>query len=103
VRHWSQAENVQAGSIVVAEIATQCGHPPCHGHSPISRGPMQCVREGNLKYIHYGDGAEELFDLARDPRELRNLVGETDHADKLARLRTHWQQNQPRLRASNEP
>jgi arylsulfatase A-like enzyme len=104
VRHWSYENNSSVAlSIVVAEIATQCGHPPCHGLSPISRGPMQCVREGNLKYIHYGDGAEELFDLTRDPGELQNLVGNEDHADDLARLRTHWQQSQPRLLARPAP
>jgi arylsulfatase A-like enzyme len=99
---WTNAWNAEEGrptqpSIVVAEIATQCGHPPCHGHSPITRGPMQCVREGNLKYLHYGDGVEELFDLARDPAELRNLATEASHKTDLDRLRAHWQQSRPRV------
>jgi arylsulfatase A-like enzyme len=102
VRHWSDASSTSdSPSVVVAEIATQCGHPPCHGRSPISRGPMQCVREGNFKYIHYGDGIEELFDLSRDPGERRNLASEAAHSADLERLREHWQTSQPRVHVGN--
>jgi arylsulfatase A-like enzyme len=58
---------------------------------------MQCVREGNLKYIHYGDGAEELFDLACDPGELHNLSADASHLIDLVRLRGHWQRSRPRV------
>jgi arylsulfatase A-like enzyme len=64
---------------------------------------MQCVRAGNLKYIHNGDGAEELFDLARDPGELHNLSGDRQHLADLQRLRAHWRQSRPHLPAGSLP
>jgi arylsulfatase A-like enzyme len=32
--------------------------------------------DGSLKYLRSGDGTEELYDLAADPRELHNLASE---------------------------
>lgn len=41
------------------------------------------------KYIRWIEGGlEELFDLRRDPREERNLAGDTTHAADMERLRT---------------
>jgi choline-sulfatase len=64
---------------------------------------MQCVRQGPLKYIHYGDGAEELFDLADDPGELVNLAAFPDHQADLHHLRALWQQSRPRIPAGALP
>jgi arylsulfatase A-like enzyme len=42
------------------------------------------LTDGHVKYIYYAyDGKEELFDLARDPRELHNLAGQPDAAMAL--------------------
>jgi arylsulfatase A-like enzyme len=40
----------------------------------------QAVRTDRYKYIHYIDlkGMDELYDLKRDPYELRNVIGEAD-------------------------
>ncbi len=46
------------------------------------------IRVGDLKYIAYADGSRELYDLARDPQELRNRAGDRRYGAaqrKLAR------------------
>jgi arylsulfatase A-like enzyme len=73
---------------IVAEIASQAGFPPCHGHSPVAAGSMQSVRLGNMKLIRNGDGSQELYDLATDPDELTNLAGLAQYAPQLSRLRS---------------
>jgi len=52
------------GRTVFAEYALQ------------SAGAKWMVRHGRWKYTRYAD-MEELFDLTADPREMRNLAGET--------------------------
>ena len=38
----------------------------------------QAVRTDTYKYVHYLDlkGMDELYDLKRDPYELKNVIGE---------------------------
>jgi len=43
---------------------------------------------GNWKYIRAGDGQEYLFDLARDPRETNNLIGD---AAALGKIKTAYE------------
>ena len=46
-------------------------------------GPTRMIRSRNWKYVHrYGGGPNELYDLANDPLETRNLVD--DRADESA-------------------
>ena len=87
--HWTSE---QAGEVIAAEIPSQARYPPCHGHSPVAHGAMQALRDGHLKYIHGGDGAEELYDLGRDPQEQHNLIGAEDHRAAAVRLRGLWQE-----------
>lgn len=48
--------------------------------------PQSAIRVGDWKLIHfYEDGADELYDLSKDPAEANNLV--SDHPDKAANLR----------------
>ena len=48
----------------------------------------QAVRTERWKYIHYRDleNADELYDLASDPYELRNVIGEAASREALAAL-----------------
>ncbi|MBP8256232.1 MAG: sulfatase [Opitutaceae bacterium] len=45
----------------------------------------QAVRTNDWKYIHYVDlpDADELYDLNRDPYEMRNLIGNAKLADRM--------------------
>lgn len=45
------------------------------------------IRTVNWRYIHYADGTEELYDLARDPHEWTNVVADPKHATVLAEHR----------------
>ena len=46
------------------------------------------LTDGKWKYIfHCRDGEEQLFDLGRDPGELRDLAGDTRHTDALRKWR----------------
>jgi arylsulfatase A-like enzyme len=84
-RHWKGGAATSTEP-VVAELVGPSAFPPNHGASPIFGGPMRAVFDGGFKYIRAGD-VEELFDLDRDPREERNLVGEAGHGETLERLR----------------
>ena len=55
-------------------------------------GPTRMIRSRNWKYVHrYGGGPNELYDLANDPLETRNLVDgradESAYANRAASLR----------------
>ncbi len=47
----------------------------------------KCVRTARWKYIWFGDGFEELYDLEADPAESRNRAGEAALAPVLQELR----------------
>ena len=67
---------------------------------------VRAVRTANWKYIHYPNGAgrpdtemAELYHLADDPKEQRNLVGEPQAQAKLAELRAELRRLQRTTRA----
>jgi choline-sulfatase len=45
--------------------------------------PMVMVRRGDLKYVRCPGDPDQLFDLAADPRELRNLAGADPRGGEL--------------------
>jgi arylsulfatase A-like enzyme len=47
----------------------------------------KCVRDREFRYVWYGTGEEELYDLRRDPREQYNVAGDPSYADDRARLK----------------
>ena len=53
-------------------------------HAYASRAGVFMIRRGQYKYVYYVGYPPQLFDLAADPDELRNLAGETEHAELLA-------------------
>ena len=46
--------------------------------------PMYMVRQGRWKFIACETDPDQLFDLAADPHENRNLAGEPEHAERVA-------------------
>ena len=97
------ALNIDIASTLL-DLAGVAGAPPMHGRSlvPLLRGERpawrrsflveycsdkvfprvrnmgyQCVRTDRWKYIHYTElsGMDELYDLAADPYEMRNVIG----------------------------
>ncbi|KAA5538000.1 sulfatase-like hydrolase/transferase [Roseiconus nitratireducens] len=46
---------------------------------------------------------EELYDIQNDPGELRNLINNPAHSDKLQRLRTAWKQELSEARGTGPP
>jgi arylsulfatase A-like enzyme len=52
--------------------------------TPLLRG-IESVYDGRFHFLRYSDGAEELFDVADDPGESRDVRGA--HADDVSRLR----------------
>lgn len=50
---------------------------------PVNKGSMQTLISEGYKFIQYGDGSEEIFNLEEDPEELNNLIA----SDKYQKLR----------------
>jgi choline-sulfatase len=50
------------------------------------RVPIRMIRTGLWKYVRYLHYGEELYDLAGDPHELRNLAGSRQHDAKRKEL-----------------
>lgn len=78
-RHWSGVggEPLNSSAGVMSELRS--------GH-----GPMRSIVANDIHYIRQGDGAEELYNIASDPDELRNLLlgeGAKLHVTDLARFR----------------
>ena len=50
--------------------------------------PCRMLRDGRFKYIYTHGHPAQLYDLEADPRELRNLAGDPEHAAVESTLRT---------------
>lgn len=51
-------------------------------------GPVRMIRTKEWKYVHrHAHGPHQLFDLANDPGERRNLAGEWEHQERIQTLR----------------
>ena len=64
---------------------------------PYHRSPNLAVRDGNWKLLIQADGAgAELYDLAADPKEQRNLAAEKPEITKrLAEKLLNWRKAMP--------
>ncbi len=59
------------------------------GRRDESKAHYLAITDGSWKYIYYPEGgAEQLFDLENDPRELRDLAKLDDYSGKLSELRS---------------
>ena len=70
------------------------------------RVPIRMVRTARWKYVRYLSYGEELYDLAADPGELRNLVREPSAASertRLARELDDWIRRYRAIRSPDSP
>jgi arylsulfatase A-like enzyme len=87
-RMWAATPPAQ--DVVLSE--TNQAHSVYPDSYPARKGRMQSLFTGDFHYIkNLGDGREELYDLAADPRELRDLSSERKDAlqsyrDQLTRM-----------------
>jgi arylsulfatase A-like enzyme len=73
---------------ILTQVEGPSAGPANAGRSPAFRGAMASIVRDNLAYIRNADGREELFDLATDPLQTRNLVGSAHSAESaLGELR----------------
>jgi choline-sulfatase len=56
-----------------------------HATTSLAGGFM--LREGPYKYVHYVRYEPQLFDLARDPEEIKDVAADPAYADVLGRMR----------------
>ncbi|WP_422931586.1 sulfatase-like hydrolase/transferase [Singulisphaera sp. PoT] len=90
-RTWTSPAPASATSFepLLSEIDAPFEADPNHGESPVCRGPLTSLVDGNLHYIQNGDGREELYNLEADPAEATNLAEAPELANALARFRSH--------------
>ena len=58
-------------------------------YSELTETGLQALRAGHQVYIRAGDGSEQLFDVAEDPGETRNLANSETARGDLERFRGH--------------
>lgn len=64
------------------DASTPRARPALTTHGPDNHG----VRTSAWRYIRYGDGSEELYDLQADPNEWTNLASDAKHAERKREL-----------------
>jgi choline-sulfatase len=52
-----------------------------------AEGDRCMIRRGDLKYLHFPDAPDVLFDLAADPGETTDRIGDPSYADAVERFR----------------
>lgn len=75
-RFWLAGDSAAAAQDTVLSELTAGRDPPWR--TPVAKGDMKSVVIGTRHYIRNGDGREELFDIAADPWETRDLIATTD-------------------------
>jgi arylsulfatase A-like enzyme len=90
-RTWNGSLNPteSLSDLILSEIEAPPEDDPNRGLSPAARGPMISVVDEEFHYIRGGDGREELYDLKRDPAEIRDLASLPELASKLGRFRAN--------------
>jgi arylsulfatase A-like enzyme len=74
-------------------------HDPGHHNTAAHYG----VRTETHKLIHYWKQDQwEMYDLARDPREMRNLYDDPAHAPAVARLKAELQRLKKELKDDDQ-
>ena len=82
--------------MVLSELASPNPSDPNHGRSPVFRGPLVALADGDFVYIrNEGDGTEELFNQREDPGERNNLARVDAMQRILRRFRDHLARTKP--------
>jgi arylsulfatase A-like enzyme len=90
--HSTGREPVDPG-IVLSELAAPNPSDPNQGRSPVYRGPLRSLADGDFVYIcNEGDGGEQLFNQRDDPDELNNLASADAMRPVLRRFRDQLRQ-----------
>jgi arylsulfatase A-like enzyme len=80
-------------SEVLSELPSPSPSDSSHGRSPARRGPLVSLADGELVYIrNEGDGAEEIYNVREDPRELTNRAQSASMRPVLQRFRERMAQ-----------
>jgi arylsulfatase A-like enzyme len=74
-RHWSAGGPGpdSPADPLLSEVDRPVKSAPNQGRSPVLRGAMKSLAGGGIVYVRNGDGVEELYDVARDPRQEHDL------------------------------
>ena len=100
-RFWAAAGRSPAADTALAEVT---GGFEEAEWEPIARGDVRSALVGRWHYILNADGREELYDVAADPAEERDLAGLPGSGPRLAEMRAafaaEWRDTgkRPRLR-----
>ncbi len=88
---WEESRGGAAPTPIVSELDYASGQPDWF---PVSRGDMRSLIDEGAHYIRSGDGREELYDLADDPWETRDLAPgpAAGPSPRLASLRARLEQ-----------
>ena len=65
---------------LVNNPAAEWPYPSVVTHSPYWHGPCHAVRSERYHYIHYNGGAEEFYDMVKDPNQWHNLAKDPVYA-----------------------
>jgi arylsulfatase A-like enzyme len=76
-----------ATTAALSEIARPEALKPQHGRGPTQQGFAMSLVTGELHYIRDSAGAEQLYDLVSDPRELHNLTNTAHGIDAVSGFR----------------
>ncbi|HEX28880.1 TPA: DUF4976 domain-containing protein [Candidatus Poribacteria bacterium] len=68
-----------------------------HPRIPKSEG-IRTSRWKYIRYVDYDPPYEELYDLANDPHEEHNVIGESDYSEVLSTLRRRWREMRESLK-----
>ena len=90
-RLWGESSapaDPEVGHEVLSELPGPNRSNSNHGRSPIHRGPLVSLADGDLVYIRNDrDGTEELYNERDDPRELTNQASREAMLPDLQRFR----------------
>lgn len=69
---------------------------PSGGPIPLTKEPLYGIIQDDMKWLGNSSGHEELYDLQKDPEEIKNLVVESaETAEKMRELWKEWSKRHP--------